>query len=54
LLALGVTALPSRARIHRRPAARPTGGGGAEPHLRCAHTARVDSRCRVDPGGQRT
>jgi len=54
VLALGVAALPRRARILRRPAARPTGGGEAETDLRCARTARVDARCRVDLGRERT
>jgi hypothetical protein len=54
VLALGIAALPRPARIHRRPAAGPTGGGGAESHLHCARTARVASRCRVDPGRART
>jgi hypothetical protein len=54
LLALGIAALPRPVRIHRRPAARPTGGGGVKSDLRCARTAQVDRRCRVDLGREWT
>jgi hypothetical protein len=57
VLALGVARPLWPACNRRRPAARLTGGGGAESDLRCARgarIARVDWRCRVDLGGQRT